>query len=208
TLVICAKYVHDHREEIKSLKEYITSTTYWIAEFKTRLADLEGERRDLKEQMDPVMAEGLEQKPATLEKKISTFRRLMMTREVNVRKANAEIEGRQKILEAVNSFREQVWEMLCEDPKTPLPPVPDFDSLYQTHLTQILPHTGPELDTEVPLDREKNATHNTHSPAISRGLEYYLDMCLLHPDIFAHKTFIANHSPVPISNTLNNNPTP
>ncbi|KAJ3055217.1 hypothetical protein HK102_011396, partial [Quaeritorhiza haematococci] len=150
-LDICAEHAYKHRSSIKSLEKSITEVTERVAETKTQSAALEGERRNVGKQMLAVMEEisELQQKLAKLRERLSEFdeQTKMMERTISEYKSlvmtkKAEIKDRQKILEEVNLFHDQVWEMMCGDPKAPLPPVPDFDRLPPTEIF------GSELDTE------------------------------------------------------------
>ncbi|KAJ3069794.1 hypothetical protein HK102_006839 [Quaeritorhiza haematococci] len=55
--------------------------------------------------------------------------------ELDISEAEANIEKHKRILEDVKLFQKKVWETLCEDPEPSLPPLPNFDRLYNP--TQI-----------------------------------------------------------------------
>ncbi|KAJ3059956.1 hypothetical protein HK102_009738, partial [Quaeritorhiza haematococci] len=128
----------------------ISEKTSKIQELQQELADLQEEKVKLEENKAKTRERSKEfgKQTKKTERGILECRRFVMTKEGEISNANAEIEGRNKILEAVKLFRDQIWEMMSEDPEAPLPPVPDFHRLYNPPPLQPLVRRG--LDLVIP----------------------------------------------------------
>ncbi|KAJ3068202.1 hypothetical protein HK102_007230, partial [Quaeritorhiza haematococci] len=126
-------YVHIHRNAIKTLEEFVNEVTKRVEEAKTRLAGLELQQNADLEESKAKTREHFKEFGKQTKDTECTLSEYIMTKEDEISKANAEIEGRKKILEEVKLFRDQFWEMWFEDPEAPLPPIPDFDRLCQPH---------------------------------------------------------------------------